>query len=89
MPYADYQRGEVAALGREIYLKQIKHLMKPEDIGQFVAIDVESGDYEMDIRVAEALHRLRQRRPDAVTTAERVGYRAPFSIGFPQRPEVD
>ena len=33
MPNKDYQRGEVAALGREIYLKQIKHLMKPEDIG--------------------------------------------------------
>ena len=42
MPNKDYQRGEVAALGREIYLKQIKHLMKTADKGKLVVIDVEA-----------------------------------------------
>ena len=89
MPRGDYKRGEAAHLGREIYLKDIKPLMHKEDIGKFVAIDVESDDYEIDDEVIEALHRLKDRHPDAVTTAQRVGYRAPFSIGYPQRPTLD
>ena len=89
MPNKDYQRGEVAALGREIYLKQIKRLMKNADKGKLVVIDVESGDYEMDVEHIEALHRLQKRRPNAVTAAQRVGYRTPYSMGGTLRPDDD
>ncbi len=86
MPRGDYKRGEAAHLGREIYVKDIKPLMKEEDIGKFVAIDVDTGDYEMDVRVADALHRLKVRHPDSALTAQRVGYRTPFSF-VPRRPD--
>ncbi len=86
MPRGDYRRGEAADLGRAIYIKHIKPLMSEEDIGKYVAIDVDTGDYEMDIRVSEALHRLRVRHPDHALTAQRVGYRTPFSL-VPRSPD--
>ena len=86
MPRGDYKKGEAADLGRAIYIKHIKPLMKEEDIGKFVAIDVDTGDYEIDMQIGEALHRLRNRHPDGVLTGQRVGYRTPFSF-VPRRPD--
>ena len=86
MPRGDYKRGEAADLGRAIYIKHIKPLMTEADIGKFVAIDVDTGEYEMDIRVAEALHQLRVRNPDHALTAQRVGYSTPFSF-VPRSPD--
>ena len=50
MPRGDYKPGEAADLGRAIYIKHIKPLMTEEDIGIYVAIDVDTGEYEMDIQ---------------------------------------
>lgn len=86
MPRGDYKRGEAADLGRAIYIKHIKPLMTEEDIGKFVAIDVDTGDYEMGIQIGETLHRLRVRRPDGVLTGQRVGYSTPFSF-VPRKPD--
>ena len=86
MPRGDYKPGEAADLGRAIYIKHIKPLMTEEDIGIYVAIDVDTGEYEMDIRVAEALHRLRVRHPDHALTAQRVGFSTPFSL-VPRSPD--
>ena len=86
MPRGDYKRGEAADLGRAIYIKKIKPLMTEEDIGMYVAIDVDTEDYEMDVRVADALHRLRKRHPDSALTAQRVGFRTPFSL-VPRSPD--
>lgn len=80
MPRGDYKRGEAADLGRAIYIKKIKPQMSEEDIGKFVAIDVDTEDYEVGIQVSEALNRLKARRPDSALTAQRVGYRTPFSF---------
>ena len=80
MPRGDYKRGEAADLGRAIYIKKIKPLMSEEDIGKFVAIDVDTEDYEVDIQVSEALNRLKKRNPDSALTAQRIGYRTPFSF---------
>lgn len=81
-----FQPGEVAQLGREIYLKDIKPHMKKEDIGMFVAIDVINGHYEVTRDLAEALVRLRDLHPGAHVTAQRVGYKTPFSFGA-RRPD--
>lgn len=86
MPRGDYRRGEGADLGRAIYVKKIKPLMTEEDIGKFVAIDVDTGDYEVDVQVSEALQRLKARNPDSALTAQRVGYTTPFSF-VPRKPD--
>lgn len=81
MPLEDPQPGEVTALGEAIYQDRIKSLMEPTERGKFLVIDVESGDYEVDQDHLTASHRLRKRRPDAVTYALKVGYRAAYSLG--------
>ena len=47
--------------------------------GNFVVIDVESGDYEIDAGDAVATRRLLDRRPTAVTYGIRIGHRAAYS----------
>ena len=78
------QDKDVGAIGRTIYKDKIlKALDERADKGKLGVIDVESGDYETadgtnpnDDMAAEK--RMRSRRPDAVTWAERVGYPVPY-----------
>ena len=86
MPRGDYKRGEAADLGRAIYIKKIKPQMSEEDIGKFVAIDVDTEDYEVGMDIGETIHTLRLRKPNGVLTGQRVGYRTPFSL-VPRRPD--
>ena len=82
MPYQDYKREEVSELGRAIYKEKIKHLVEPMEIGKFIAIDVETGDYEIGERLIDTSDRLHDRRPNAVCYIGRVGYPAAFRMGW-------
>ena len=72
---------EAAAAGRAIYNEKIRHKVEPTEKGKVVVIDVNSGDWEIDADDATALFRLLERRPDAFTWAERVGYPAVYNMG--------
>ena len=78
----DKKKDDTAAIGRAIYNEKIKPALKLDDKGKLVVIDVKSGDWEMDYDDAAALFRLWERRPDMFTWAKRVGYRAPYVMGF-------
>ena len=65
-------------MGRAIYKEKIKHLVEPVEKGKFIAIDIESGDYEIDERLIHTADRLHKRRPNAVCYIGRVGYPAAF-----------
>lgn len=54
---------KVARLGTEILDRQLRPALRPEDDGKFVAIDIDSGDHELDADDYEAVSRLRARRP--------------------------
>ena len=70
---------DVPALGRDLYHNRIRQEISAEK-GDFVVIDVLSGDYETGSLESEARTRLRERRPDAVTWLERVGYPTPYKM---------
>ena len=70
-----------AYAGRAIYNKTIRDKVDPTEKGKVVVIDVNSGDWEIDADDATALFRLLERRPDAFTWAERVGYSAVYEMG--------
>jgi hypothetical protein len=76
-----YETDEVVDLGKAIYQEKIKHLVEPAENGKFVVIDVESGDYELDEQIIPALDRLRDRHPNAITYAGRVGFRTAYNLG--------
>ena len=70
---------DVAIRGRVLYHNRIREEITAEK-GTLVVIDVDSGDYEVDTNEVDAWMRLRERRPDAVTWVERVGYPAPYRM---------
>ena len=79
-------RKEVIRLGKEIYRRDILPQVKDEHFGEFVVIDVATGDWEISERELDAVDRLRERRPNAVdVTSQRVGFRSPVSFGGSSR----
>ena len=76
------QAKEAGRLGREIYKRDIRHKVEPDDIGKYVAIDVDSGCWAMGEEPMEARNRLGEMRPEAVDVfMEWIGYEAAVSIG--------
>ncbi len=72
---------ERASAGTDLYARRVRPLLRPEDDGKFVAIDVITGDYEVDADDGTAEARLRSRRPTADIWLERAGDQAAYRIG--------
>jgi len=60
-----YSKEEFAWRGDEIYERDIRPIVEKGNEGKYVAIDIESGDYEMDADEIVASDRLLDRKPDA------------------------
>ena len=69
---------EIAGRGKAIYRNQLKELLEPTRRGQFVAIDVETEDYEVADETMDAMDRLQERVPEAQIWVERIGYPVSF-----------
>jgi hypothetical protein len=78
---ARYSREEFARRGQEIYERDVRPALRPGDEGKFVAIDIESADYEVDRDDYAATERLLSRHPDAQTWLAQVGQRAAYRLG--------
>ncbi len=63
--------------GKEIY-KRIKNKLEPEHKGEFIAIEIDTGDYFVGKDPIEADEKAREKYPDAVFFLARIGYRAAF-----------
>ncbi len=75
-------RKEAVRLGKEIYQRDILPQVETDHFGEYVAIDVETGDWAVADTTRVAVERLREQRPDAVDVlCEKVGYRALRSFG--------
>jgi hypothetical protein len=76
-----YSKEEFARRGDEVYEKQVRPHLKPQDEGKFAAIDIESGTYELDKDELKACDKLNARIPDAQTWLVRVGSRYVHRFG--------
>ena len=72
---------EFSRRGNEIYERVVRPSLHPQDDEKFVAIDIESADFEIDKDDFEATERLLIRRPQAQIWLERVGHIAAYRIG--------
>ena len=80
-------KDEFARRGEELFDQEIRQRVASEPPEHFLAIDVNTGDFEVDARELAAIHRLRARKPDAEVWLRRVGSPAAHHIGWiPQRP---
>ena len=78
--------GDLATVGKAMYEK-----MRPElettQLGRVVVIDVNSGDYEIADDDLTATLRLFERRPNALTWGELVGYPAVYRASWRMSPD--
>jgi hypothetical protein len=82
MPHAHYTGEEISRRGENLYEKSIRAKVETEDnVGKIIAIDIESGDYEIGNDVIAVGRRLIERRPNAATWTKRVGFDAVFALG--------
>ena len=80
-----YSKEEFARRGDEIYNRDIRPLVEADNQGQFVALDIETGAWEMDSDALTACERLIARIPDCQTWLVRVGFPYLHRIGGPRR----
>jgi hypothetical protein len=81
MTQSRYSDEEIAQRGDEVYDTQISDQEKQANIGRIVAIDVNSGVYEIADDELSAADRLEARCPGAEIWFRRVGYRALHRMG--------
>jgi len=70
-----YSKEEFAQRGDQIYQNEIRQKVEVGNHGKIVAIDLETGDFEVDKREIVACDRLETRQPDAQIWVVRIGSR--------------
>jgi hypothetical protein len=76
-----YSKEEFAQRGDLIYQTQIRPQVELGNQGKIVAIDLETGNFEVDETVVAATNRLFERNPDAQPFGIRIGHRAVYHFG--------
>jgi hypothetical protein len=82
MPSTESRRSpeEIAQLGAAAFDRRVRPRLGPDDDGKFVAIDIGTGDYELDADDYAAVSRLRSRSPSAEIWLGRVGQPAAYRM---------
>lgn len=70
-----YSKEEFARRGDEIYESQIRSQVEEGNHGKIVAIDLDTGDFEVDSSEVAASSRLEARHPDDQIWIVRIGSR--------------
>ena len=69
-----YPKEEASRRGKEIYERDIRTQVETDHYGKYVAVNIETGIWEMDSDEIIAGDRLVARIPDAQTWMTRVGF---------------
>ena len=82
-PHDKVSREEFGRRADAAYAKYVEPNLTPADNGKLVALDVDSGAYEIgDDDKLDVIHRLRDRCPDAAAWLFRVGSRYVDRLGW-------
>ena len=76
-----YSKEEFARRGDEIYEAHVRSQVEAGNHGKIVAIDIETGAFEVADTPLAAVDRLYERYPDAQPWVIRIGHRAVFRFG--------
>lgn len=76
-----YSKEELARRGQELYESGIRQQVEAGNEGKIVAIDIETGNFEVDETVIAAADRLFERNPNAQPWGMRIGHRAVYHFG--------
>jgi hypothetical protein len=76
-----YSKEEFAQRGDALYESEIRQQVEEGNHGKIVAIDIETGAFELADAPRIAVDRLYDRYPDAQPWVIRIGHRSVFRIG--------
>jgi hypothetical protein len=76
-----YSKEEFARRGNEIYESQVRSQVEEGNYGKIVAIDIETGAFEVADDTIAATDRLYERVPDAQPWVIRIGHRTVYRFG--------
>lgn len=82
LPQLRYSKEEHARRGTEMYESQIRPQVEAGNYGKIVAIDIESGAFEIAKDTMTASDRLIKRYPEAQIWCVRVGHRGVHRFGI-------
>jgi hypothetical protein len=77
-----YGKEEFARRGNEIYESQVRPQVEQGNHGKIVAIDIETGAFELAKNSLTASDQLLEKYPDAQIWFVKIGHRAVHRIGF-------
>ena len=81
MASAILDREAFARRGREYYDQHLRARLEPEHKGEYLFLDVETGEYEMDRDQLAAMARAREKHPETIFFILRVGYPTVCRLG--------
>ncbi len=73
MAHPRYSSDEITTRGEQIYETQLKNQLEPEHIGQFLVIDIETGEYDIDKDDVTVSLRASRKKPDGARFIMQVG----------------
>ena len=76
-----YTSEEIARRGQALYEERLRAEVDASHRGKFLVLDIETGEYELDVDELAALQRARRKKPDAALYILRIGYPAAYRIG--------
>jgi len=76
-----YPLGEIVAKAEALYDGEIRNQVEPQNIGKYVAIDIESGAFDIDDDERVAIRRAIANHPRGVFHLMRIGFPTMGRIG--------
>jgi hypothetical protein len=82
MSYPKVNDEEITRRGKELYEKSIRAQVETaENIGKIIAINVETGEYEIGDDLVLTSRQLQAKQSDAAIWAGRIGFNAVYAVG--------
>ncbi len=82
MERPQYTAEKIARRGQEIYERDIRSRVEAEHTGEFLVVDITTGDYELSPDEAEAFDRAEEKNPEGLFYLVRVGHWTAHRIGL-------
>ena len=76
-----YSKEELAKRGQELYELKIRQQVETDNYGKIVAIDIETGAFEVADTVLLTTNKLFEQYPDAQPWIIRIGHREVYHFG--------
>jgi hypothetical protein len=82
MPHPRFSGEEIVRRGEELYEQSIRSQVKTdENIGKIVSIDIETGEYAVDVDPVVVGLLVQSKRQEAAIYGKRIGFNAAFALG--------